>query len=223
MKRLRYQLSISLAPLFFRVFSFFLFAGCRVKRRNYHHLTDFVDGGRPFILSFWHYGVIYIVHAEGGNRPYAAMVSPSKDGEYISRILQAKGYMTVRGSRTGGGIGALKGLLRLIRKGRIAVLVADGSQGPARKAQAGAVLLASRTGVPIIPMTWGASRYFSFRSWDRTAFPLPFARVVMDYGEPIQVPANLDQQGIEQYRNQLEDSLERLYADSWGYFGKKEH
>ncbi len=223
MKKFIYRLSIRFAPLIFRVIAFFLFVTCRVKRRNYHYLVDFVDRGHPFILSFWHYGVIYIVHAEGGNRPYAAMVSPSRDGEYISRILQGKGYETVRGSRTGGGIGALKGLLRLIRKGRIAVLVADGSQGPSRKAQAGAVLLASRTGVPIVPMGWGASRYFVFRSWDRTAFPLPFARVMMDYGEPLQVPPNLDQEGIEKYRRKLEESLDRLYADSWGYFGKKEH
>lgn len=176
----------------------------------------------PFIVTFWHYGVIYIVY-QASSLPYVAMVSASKDGEYVSRILEKKGFKTVRGSRNKGAIGALKGLIREVRKGRVAVLVADGSQGPARKAQAGTVLLAGRTGVPVLPLGWAASRYKTFRSWDRTALPLPFSKVVLHYGEAFDVPKGIEDDEIEKYRLKLETALEEIYRKSWGEFGKKEH
>ena len=217
-----YRFSLWVAPLLFRLLSFFLFATCRVERRGYEHFTRFAEAGTPFIVSFWHYGVIYIVH-QARTIPYVAMVSASKDGEYVSRILRSKGFSTVRGSRNKGAVGALKGLVKEMAAGKTAVLVADGSQGPARRVQAGTILLAARTGAPIVPLGWAADRYKCFRSWDRTAIPLPFARVVMWYGEPISVPGDLKGAALEEYRLRLERSLNDLYEKSWREFGRQEH
>ncbi|OKY75949.1 MAG: hypothetical protein BM485_06340 [Desulfobulbaceae bacterium DB1] len=210
------------APLLFRIVSFALFATCRVTRHGHEHFRHLIAGNKPFIVSFWHYGVIYIVH-HARHVPFVAMVSASKDGEYIARILEGKGFSTVRGSRNKGAIGAMKGLMREMRNGKTVVLVADGSQGPARKAQAGTILLASRTGAPILPVGWAASRYKSFRSWDRTAIPLPFSRVALCYGRPFFVPLELDNAGLEEYRLKLERALDDIYEKSWEEFGRKEH
>jgi lysophospholipid acyltransferase (LPLAT)-like uncharacterized protein len=217
-----YRFSLWAVPLFFRFLSVILFATCRVERRGYDNFLQFADSASPFIAAFWHYGVIYIVH-QARDLPYVAMVSPSKDGEYISRILQSKGFATVRGSRSKGGIGALKGLIRQIKNGKTGVLVADGSQGPAREAQPGAVMLASYTGVPIVPLGWAASHYWTFRSWDKTALPKPFSRIVMLYGEPLHVPKGVGPQQLEEYRLELEKRLNGLYEKGWAKFGKKEH
>lgn len=219
---LLYRFSLWLVPLFFRFLSVILFSTCRVKRRGYEHFLQFADSASPFIAAFWHYGVIYIVHQARG-LPYVAMVSPSKDGEYISRILQSKGFATVRGSRSKGGIGALKGLIRQIKKGKTGVLVADGSQGPAREAQPGAVMLARHTGVPVVPLGWAASHYWTFRSWDKTALPKPFSRIEITYGEPLYVPQNADAAQLEKYRLELEKRLNELYEKGWAKFGRKEH
>ncbi|MBI5557314.1 MAG: lysophospholipid acyltransferase family protein [Deltaproteobacteria bacterium] len=219
---LLYRLSLWAAPLLFRVVSLALFATCRVERRGYGHFQGLAEAATPFIVSFWHYGVIYIVY-QARDIPYVAMVSASKDGEYVSRILQGKGFSTVRGSRNKGAVGALKGLIREMAKGKTAVLVADGSQGPARKAQAGTILLAARTGAPIVPLGWAADRCISFRSWDKTALPLPFSKVVMWYGEPIAVPRDLTGEVLEEYRLRLEQALDLIYEKSWGEFGKREH
>ena len=219
---LLYRFSLWAVPLFFRFLSVLLFSTCRVERREDEHFLKLADSGLPFIVAFWHYGVIYIVH-QAKRLPYVAMVSSSRDGEYISRILQSKGFATVRGSRGTGGIGALKGLIRHIRQGKVGVLVADGSQGPARKAQPGAVLLAGRTGVPVLPVGWAANHYWTFRSWDRTALPKPFSRIEITYGEPLQVPQDADATQIEGYRLELEKRLNELYEKGWGEFGKKEH
>ncbi len=217
-----YRFSLWVVPLFFRLLSFVLFSTCRVQRRGQEHLTRLAGAGSPFIVSFWHYGVIYIVY-QAVKIPLVAMVSASRDGEYISRILQSKGFATVRGSRNRGAVGALKGLMKEMAKGKSAVLVADGSQGPARKAQAGTILLASRTGAPILPVGWAADRCKSFRSWDRTAIPLPFSKVVLWHGEPITVPRELQSAELEEYRLRLEQALNDLYEKSWGEFGRKQH
>ena len=220
--RVMYRLSLWAAPYFFRLLSFVLFSTCRVEHHGYHNFSKLTDSGKPFIVAFWHYAVIYVVH-QAKRLPYVAMVSASKDGEYIARILQSKGYTTVRGSRNTGGIGALKGLIRHIRKGKIGVLVADGSQGPARKAQPGSVLLASRTGVPVLPAGWAASNYWTFRSWDKTVLPKPFSRIAIMYGEPLYVAGDADSTQIEVARVELENRLNDLYEKGWAIFGKKEH
>ena len=217
-----YRLSLWAVPLFFRFLSVLLFATCRVEHQGRERFNKLADAKIPFIVSFWHYAVIYIVYQARG-LPYVAMVSASKDGEYVSRILQSKGFSTVRGSRNKGAISALKGLIREMRKGKTAVLVADGSQGPARKAQSGSILLAARTGAPILPVAWAAGSYKTFRSWDRTALPMPFSRVVICYGEPIEVPKGAGAEEVEKYRLRLEQDLDNVYEKAWGQFGRKEH
>ena len=152
------------------------------------------------------------------------MISASDDGEYISRILGTMDFETVRGSRSRGGIGALKRMVAAIReRGRNAAIVADGSQGPAMKVQAGAILLASKTGAPVIPLTVGGDRYIAFRSWDRTIIPKPFSKVIIKWGEPLEVPPGLKADGIEEFRLKLEKRLSDDYREIWGRFGKKEH
>ncbi|MFN2366466.1 MAG: hypothetical protein ABR523_08410, partial [Desulfurivibrionaceae bacterium] len=96
-------------------------------------------------------------------------------------------------------------------------------QGPPLTAQAGAVLLASKTAAPIVPLGWGADRYIVFRSWDRTVLPKPFARIFVKVGEPLTVPAGLKAAGIEEYRLKLEENLKENYREVWGRFGIKSH
>ena len=119
-----------------------------------------------------------------------AMVSASRDGEYLARLAEKFGFATVRGSKNNKSVEGLKAMLRAVRKGSNAAIVADGSQGPPKIVQAGSILLAARTGVPIIPMVYAASSYFTINSWDRTIIPKPFSRIDFYYGEPLFVPAN---------------------------------
>ena len=104
-----------------------------------------------------------------------------------------------------------------------AAIVADGSQGPRRIVQPGAILLAARTGVPIVPMVFAASSYFTIRSWDRTIIPKPFSRIDFYYGEPIFVSAKLKPEEIEEHRLDLEQRLNDIYVKAWGRYEKIEH
>lgn len=198
------------------------FATCRVTVHNPGNLFQPGDKGKRAIASFWHYSIIYTFYYL---RKYSAtvMVSASKDGEYIARLAAEFGFDSVRGSKNNKGVTALKAILRAVRDGDCGAIVADGSQGPARIAQPGAILLASRTGVPVVPMAWSSSGHFSVKSWDRTAIPKPFSRVDFFYGEPLAVPQKLNAEEIEQYRLLLEKRLNELYASAWSIHSRVEH
>jgi lysophospholipid acyltransferase (LPLAT)-like uncharacterized protein len=107
-----------------------------------------------------------------------------------------------------GGAEALKKIIETLddRK-KHAGIVADGSRGPACKAQKGAIILARETGMPIITSSFFAKKFIRLKNWDRTIIPLPFTKVVMVYGDPIYVPKDIKGSGIEFYRKKMEDTL----------------
>ena len=217
------RLSLLVVPPLYRLVAGLLFGSCRVRESGRELYDDLTGGGAPFVAVFWHYSIFYFFHRVE-SRNWVAMVSGSDDAEYVSQLLRRLGVDTVRGSRRKGGLAALKTMAgKMTAEGKQAAIVADGSQGPARRAQAGAVLLASRTGAPILPVAWGADRYWAFGSWDRTVIPKPFARLFLCFGEPLRVPAGIGARELEAHRLQLERRLNELYERAWGEFGLKEH
>ena len=195
------------------------FASCRVTAYGAEALDDWLAGGNRAIVAFWHYGFFYIFY-QMRRRRAAVMVSASKDGEYIARLAERFGHLPVRGSSHQRGFRALREMLEALKDGANAGIVADGSQGPARRAQPGCILMASRSGLPVFPVAWAAHPAIRFKSWDRTLIPLPFARLVLHQGPPLHVPPNLDAAGIEHWRHKLEEELNRLYLAAWAELGK---
>ncbi len=219
-----YQLSLRIVPLLFELLSRVLFGTCRVTTHGREYQQQCDQAGKGFIAAFWHYSVFCIIEMQRrGGRKWVAMVSGSADAEYVARLLARRGCAIVRGSRGKGGVKAMRGMMDWMQKDRVAAIVADGSQGPALVAQAGAVLLASRTGAPILPVVAAADRYFFFRSWDRTMLPKPFAKLAICHGEPLFVPSGLKAKELEPYRLQLEERLNGLYVQAWQRFGGEGH
>lgn len=222
-KGLAYRASLALVPPLYIGLSKLLFATCREQTMGLEYYQALLASGKPFITCFWHYSILYDMHRIEG-RDWVAMVSASDDAEYVSRTLILMGHHPVRGSRNRGGLAAVKEMLALIKKqGRKAAIVGDGSQGPPLVLQPGVVLLASKTGAPILPLAWGADRYWTFRSWDRTAVPKPFARVGMCFDEPITVPAVLSAEELEHWRQKIEGRMLDVYTKVWREFGRDGH
>jgi len=217
------KLSLILMPPLYQAVTGVLFKSCRLEEDGLEYRAQCYAAG-PFIAAFWHYSIYYIIRCSV-DRPVVAMVSASGDGEYVARLLRRLGHTAVRGSKGKGkqGFKALMEMARWMTKGRMAAIVADGSQGPARVAQPGAIILASRTGAPILPTAWAADRYFSFNSWDRSILPKPFARIYLCHTEPLWVPSRIKGQELEDMRLELEKRLNDLYVKAWGRFGRKEH
>ena len=217
-----YRLFLKVVPVIFQWISVLLYSTCRINIHGQEHRDQIDAHDGPAIGSFWHYSILFsmfFLRKIGG----VAMVSASKDGEIVSNIVKKMGYETVRGSRSRGGIKAMKGLMRHIRQGKNAAIVADGSLGPPRVVQAGCIMLASRTGAPILPFLWSCNNYKRFASWDGTSLPMPFSKIEFFYGEPLDVPPKIKSDGIEEYRLILENRLNDLYTEAWGLQGKITH
>ena len=164
------------------------------------------SGGKAIYCS-WHQRLVF--HPwHLSKKGVTVMVSQSRDGEFAARFINALGLGDVRGSSTRGGMGALIKLTQIIVRGEAnGGMVVDGPLGPARVAKMGAVLIAKRSKVPLIPIMWGTNRCWVLNSWDRFIIPKPFARIIYCYSEPIWVPETAEDDELEKYRKLLEDSL----------------
>jgi hypothetical protein len=80
----------------------------------------------------------------------------------------------------------------------------DGPRGPRRHVKQGVIYLASRTGLPIVPIGIAYVRCWRTRGWDRFAVPWPFTGGIGVAGRVLHVPPGIDREEIERYRHELE-------------------
>lgn len=217
-----YKISVKVVPYLVYWVLRACFFTCKTTYHNRKISQELLDSQESLVGAFWHYSIVYTLYNERKNK-YTAMVSASKDGEYIAQLIKCFGMDVVRGSSNKYGLKALKKLIKVVGGGSKAAIVADGSQGPPLKVQAGVILLASKTGSPIVPVVWSANRYFSFGSWDRLSIPKPFSKVDYFYGEPVYIPQSLSSEGLEKYRSDLEQVMNEMYRKAWKLQGKTEH
>jgi lysophospholipid acyltransferase (LPLAT)-like uncharacterized protein len=110
-----------------------------------------------YIIAFWHEHLVVMLHARY-RRPIRVLVSQSRDGEYIASTFSHYGVDVSRGSTTRGGTAALRDMIRSARAGSNIVFTPDGPKGPRRIAKDGVVYTAQATGLPIIPVAFGAKK-----------------------------------------------------------------
>src|SRR6266545_1973630 len=166
------------------------------------------DGSIP-IYTFWHNRVFLATYFLRRRR-IVVMTSQSFDGEYIARFIQRFGYGTARGSSTRGGVGALVEMVRLMRAGCPTAFTIDGPKGPKYVAKMGAVLLAKKTGHPILPFTIRAKKCFRINSWDHFQIPWPFTRACVLISPPIWVEPEANDEALLTRREELQRSLDEL-------------
>lgn len=182
---------------------------CRFTVLGQEHVEAARSGGKPILYTSWHFAfpaVIYHLRDQNG----MVMVSLSRDGEWVARILTYLGYESARGSPGKGGSGALKRVISHIRAGYPGGFIADGSQGPALVAQMGIMVLARHTQSPLVPVSVAARPCWRFKSWDRTLLGKPFSRIAIAFGPPIRVDRQTTDEQLEEMRRDLETSLNRL-------------
>jgi lysophospholipid acyltransferase (LPLAT)-like uncharacterized protein len=194
-------------------------ASWRLDVRGTEHWQG--PGAERCIFALWHAQLLPLVYVHRG-QGVVVLVSRHADGEWIARTIERLGYGTARGSSTRGGEEGMRQLMAREARARGLAITPDGPRGPARRVKPGLVWLASRSGLPIVPVAAAADRAHAFRSWDRFQVPLPFARVWVQYGAPLAVPAELDEAGRERWRVVIEQALDtvtRAVADRAGARG----
>lgn len=196
----------------------------RVEERWVHPEAEaLLQAGKPVIFALWH-GRMYCLFKAVPMDRVAILVSPSNDGEFITRIVRRLGFRHfVRGSHKRGGTQAILGLRReLLENDRSVVFTVDGPRGPRYQVKPGIIRLASQVDSPIIPI--GSSTRWLLKkfdkAWDHFHAPLPFTAMRLRYGAPLYVPKDLDEASLALYAKALETELMtlNLAADAaYGY------
>jgi len=178
--------------------------------------------GHPMVFAFWHGRAMMLPFLSRGREAYI-MNSTHRDGEIVTRTLVRFGIKTTRGSSRRNAVSGTLGLLRALKRGAPVALIPDGPRGPAGIAKPGAVELALRTGVPLVPLAFSAKPAIRLGGWDRMLVPLPGAKVVCVAGEPIVTAGREPTKELrEELRCQLEDALRDLCRRADRVVGRRE-
>jgi len=173
------------------------------------HVEGCLGRGERAIVAFWHGRLLMMPFAYPG-QPVSILISQHRDGEYITRVARWLGFGVIRGSATRGGPIAFKQLIQALRDGRHVAITPDGPKGPRHRVKSGVIELARLTGMPILPVAFGAWPRSILKSWDRFLVPHPFGRAVYVWGEPLYVPADADKVAVEKIQSVLADRLDAL-------------
>jgi len=202
---------IRLAELAFYLLIRIIGGTIRYEVEGWENFEAIAKAGNMPIYSVWHNrifaGIYFFRH-----RGIVMMQSHGLDGEYTARFIQRLGYGSIRGSSTRGGVRALVEMIRCMKQGFPMGFTVDGPKGPRYQAKAGPVLLAKKTGNPMMPMVVETEKFYSVKSWDRLQIPMPFTRANVIIGEPIYVDENAADSEIENKRLELQKSLDDLVA-----------
>jgi len=177
----------------------------RIKVYNNDNLVSARKSHGKVIYTFWHNRMLIPAYTHI-NQHVHVLISQHQDGEYIARVITGLGFGTIRGSSRRGGIKALKEAVAVSKEYDIAI-TPDGPTGPKEIVKDGALLIAYKTGKPIIPGIFIIKSKWQLKSWDNFIIPKPFSPVKMIYGKPIFVRSKDE---IPEKKKELQNALENL-------------
>lgn len=148
------------------------------------------------ILALWHSRVPVgpATWPQGPDKPeIRVLVSQSRDGEFIARVIAKLGLPSIRGSslkktdtaKNKGGEQAFRDMVKWVKDGGAMAITPDGPRGPVEVLQKGAVALARVSGAPVLFVGVAMKPCLRLGTWDRTIIPLPFARAAMVWDGPV--------------------------------------
>ena len=170
-------------------FAYYLFRAWsstwRIKVIFGKNTKKIVGDDNPVAMAHWHGDEIALL-TQVGRFKLSTMTSTSKDGELIDFAIKRLGGETARGSSSRGGIGALKKLIRLAKKGYSSSLAVDGPRGPLHEVKPGILEIAKLTKLPLVPVGIFVGSGFVFKkSWNKAVLPWPFSKIVIYFGDPV--------------------------------------
>ncbi len=184
--------------------------------------------GEGVIGALWHSRILLTLAAWPPDRPPkkqspSFLISLSPDGAFVSRAALFLGSGVIRGSganrkkkKNKGGATAFRKMIDHIQAGGCLAITPDGPRGPRMRASLGAIVLAAKTGAPVLCLGVSCSRAKFFNSWDRFCLPIPFGRGAIVWKGPVWVPKDADEEMLERKRQEVEDLINQasFSADS---------
>jgi len=189
----------------------------RFEVLGFEHYENSRAAGRPIIAAFWHRAIFPAIWW-WRNRKIVVMNTTNFDGQWTRRVIERLGFGTAQGSSSRGGLRGLVVMAERLREGQDVAFTIDGPRGPRYVAKPGPVMLARKTGYPIMYFHIGIEHGHTFeRSWDLFQIPHLFSRAVMIIAPLIEVPADADREVLEQKHAEMQAGLElvRDLTENW--------
>ena len=112
-----------------------------------------------------------------------SLTSAGHAGRLVVWIHRAFGMGTVPMPRGVMGAAEMRVVLKGLKAGVSIGISPDGPRGPARVAKVTPIQWARAAQVPIVVFTFAGSRYWTWKTWDRLHFPMPFGRLTLIWRE----------------------------------------
>ena len=162
---------------------------------------------KNYIFIFWHSQML-IGWWLFKDRRAAALVSKSKDGDILNRVLLKWNYKVIRGSSSQGGKEAINDISEFVNKNNSAVLTPDGPRGPAKEIKNGALIISNRCGLPVIPVKiiYQRKKVLS-KSWDKFEIPLPFSKCEVYFGKEFFYNKFLPENELAELKKEISNEL----------------
>jgi len=166
----------------------------------------------PFITVTWHNRLMFFpaMFPKKARRKTAALISASRDGQYVADVVSLFGIRSVRGSSSRKGAAALSGALKYLKEKCNVSITPDGPRGPKYKMSKGPIIMASKTGYDVLPIAVNYSSYWALKSWDEFQIPKPWAKISLVLGTPISIPKDLDDNALTYWRDVVEEKLNEI-------------
>jgi lysophospholipid acyltransferase (LPLAT)-like uncharacterized protein len=196
----------------------------RFEVLGWHHAERTHRSGRRVVWAFWH-RVIIPISWWARNMGIVVLNTTAFDGQWTRKVIERLGFGTAQGSSSRGGLRGLAVMAKRIEQGKDCAFTIDGPRGPRYVAKPGPVMLARKTGAPIMVFHIGVERGKTFeKTWDHFLMPYPFSRAVILFSAPIDVPPNADSEAMAAKHAEMQRELERVrdIAESWFSLNEQE-
>ena len=178
----------------------------RLQVEGWEPVRNALAAGESLVFSSWH-GKSWVPAYFLRDLGIYALTSLSRDGSYMTEILQRLGWKTVRGSSSRGASRSLLSLYRKLEIGASTALTPDGPTGPIYEIKPGIIFLQEKAGSMLVPMGVDACWKKNFASWDNYLLPLPFSRTALVFGKPFSFEDGLE---MEAKQKILKEKMEAV-------------
>jgi lysophospholipid acyltransferase (LPLAT)-like uncharacterized protein len=167
-----------------------------------------------YVLMFWH-GKMLAGWWLGRNKNFYAVVSQSKDGEILSRLLKRWNFKLIRGSSSKDSKEVMREMVEVLQNGYPLAITPDGPRGPREEMKIGGLIAAVRAQKPIVLCGIVYEKKKIFNSWDKFELPKFFSKVKIRLSEPKLFPTGLTKEEYEKIRKELEKNLRELCEEKF--------
>lgn len=181
----------------------------RVEIVNKKVIDNLEKENKNYVFAFWH-GTMLLPWYLQRNKKFAALISRSKDGDLLSKVLKYYNYETVRGSSSTGGDVALGILVDFGKNKKSIAITPDGPRGPAYKMKAGAVIAAKKCGIPLVLAGTAYKKKRALKSWDKFEVPKFFTRSRIILSDALYIDKNLSYEETSAVIEQCEEKMNNL-------------